>query len=91
MGATQSTSRSLMSKLTPFEKKTEFFGFFSFFGKSSAVIGPLVFGAVSYLTGSQRVAILTVGIFFVIGLVILGFVKDAKMRGGVIVSKDGGH
>lgn len=76
MGATQSTSRSLMSKLTPMEKKTEFFGFYSFFGKSSAILGPLVFGFVSYQTESQRTAILTVCIFFIIGLAILNFVKD---------------
>ena len=77
MGATQSTSRSLMSKLTPFERKTEFFGFYSFFGKSSAILGPLVFGYVSFVSGDQRLAILTIGIFFVIGLCILSFVKDA--------------
>ena len=83
MGATQSTSRSLMSKLTPFAKKTEFFGFYSFFGKSSAILGPLVFGYVSYLTGQQRIAVLTIGIFFVIGLMILGFVKDENPDGFV--------
>lgn len=76
MGATQSTSRSLMSKLTPAEKKTEFFGFYSFFGKSSAIVGPLAFGTVSYLTDSQPIAILTVGLFFVVGLFFLHFVKD---------------
>ncbi len=76
MGATQSTSRSLMSKLIPIDKKTEFFGFFSFFGKSSAILGPLVFGYVSYITGDQRLAIMTIAIFFVIGLFILRFVKD---------------
>ncbi|MDP3682625.1 MAG: MFS transporter, partial [Ignavibacteria bacterium] len=47
MGSSQSTSRSLMSKLTPDEKKTELFGFYSFFGKSSAILGPLVFGYIS--------------------------------------------
>jgi len=76
MGATQSTSRSLMSKLTPDNKKTEFFGFYSLFGKSSAVVGPLVFGLVSYLTGEQRYAILSVGFFFIVGLFILNFVQD---------------
>lgn len=64
MGATQSTSRSLMSKLTPKDKKTEFFGFYSLFGKSSAIVGPLVFGLVSYFTGSQPYAILSVSVFF---------------------------
>jgi len=76
MGATQSTSRSLMSKLTPPEKKTEFFGFYSLFGKSSAILGPLVFGLVSFLSGSQGLAILSISIFFVIGLSILRYVKD---------------
>jgi UMF1 family MFS transporter len=78
MGATQSTSRSLMSKLTPYDRKTEFFGFYSFFGKGSAILGPLVFGFVSFFTGQQRIAILTIGIFFVVGLFILSFVKDEK-------------
>ncbi|HRN25738.1 MAG: MFS transporter [Ignavibacteriaceae bacterium] len=76
MGSSQSTSRSLMSKLTPPERKTEFFGFYSFFGKSSAVIGPLVFGLVSYLSGDQRLAIISVGFFFIVGLLILTQVKD---------------
>lgn len=76
MGATQSTSRGLMSKLTPPDRKTEFFGFYSFFGKSSAIIGPLVFGIVSYSTGSQRFAILTVCFFFIVGLILLKNVNE---------------
>jgi len=78
MGSSQSTSRSLMSKLTPPEKKTEFFGFYSFFGKSSAVVGPLVFGMVSYITKSQRLAIISIGFFFIVGLLILTKVQDPK-------------
>jgi UMF1 family MFS transporter len=81
MGGTQSVSRSLMSKLTPPDRKTEFFGFYSFFGKSSAILGPFVFGIVSYLTGQQRLAILTIGIFFIIGLSILNYVKDHDTPG----------
>jgi len=77
MGATQSTSRGLMSKLTPPERKTEFFGFYSFFGKSSAITGPLVFGMASYFTGSQRIAILTICIFFVVGLFLLRYVGES--------------
>ncbi len=76
MGSSQSTSRSLMSKLTPPERKTEFFGFYSFFGKSSAVVGPLVFGLVSFISGDQRLAIISIGFFFVVGLLILTRVKD---------------
>jgi UMF1 family MFS transporter len=76
MGSSQSTSRSFMSKLTPQDKKTEFFGFYSFFGKSSAVIGPLVFGMVSYVSGSQRIAILSIAFFFILGILILIKVRD---------------
>lgn len=79
MGSSQSTSRSLMSKLTPADKKTEFFGFYSFFGKSSAIIGPLVFGFVSFISGDQRLAIFSIGIFFLIGLIILLWVNDPKV------------
>lgn len=76
MGSSQSASRSLMSKLTPPDQKTEFFGFYSFFGKSSAVIGPLVFGLVSFLSGNQRLAIISIGVFFLVGLLILSKVKE---------------
>ena len=80
MGATQSTSRSMMSKLTPPDKKTEFFGFYSFFGKSSAIVGPLVFGLVSYIFDSQRLAILTISLFFIVGLILLRFVHDPEIE-----------
>lgn len=76
MGATQSTSRGLMSKLIPPERKTEFFGFYSFFGKSSAIVGPLTFGLASYITGNQRFAILTVIFFFAVGLILLQKVSE---------------
>ena len=76
MGSSQSASRSLMSKLTPPDRKTEFFGFYSFFGKSSAVIGPLVFCLVSFLSGNQRLAIISIGVFFLVGLLILSKVKE---------------
>jgi len=78
MGSCQSTSRSLMSRLTPPERKTEFFGFYSFFGKSSAVLGPIVFGMISYMSGDQRLAVISIGLFFLIGLIILLKVKDPR-------------
>lgn len=80
MGSSQSTSRSLMTSLTPPDKKTEFFGFYSFFGKSSAVVGPLVFGLVSYLSGNQRYAIISIAFFFIVGFLILTKVQDPTIR-----------
>jgi len=75
MGSSQSTSRSLYSKIIPFERKTEFFGFYSFFGKSSAILGPFLFGLASTYFG-QRVAVISVGIFFVVGLFLLQRVRE---------------
>lgn len=77
LGSSQSISRSLMSLLTPPEKKTEFFGFFSFFGKASAIVGPLVFGVVSASSG-QRLAIVSIGFFLIVGLILLQFVEAPR-------------
>jgi UMF1 family MFS transporter len=70
LGSSQSSSRSLMSSLVPAEKKTEFFGFYSFFGKASAIIGPSLFGLVSSNV-NQRAALLAVGVLLVAGLLLL--------------------
>jgi len=75
LGSSQSTSRGMMSIITPQEKKTEFFGFYSFFGKASAILGPIVFGFVSsYL--NQRFAILSIGFFLLTGLILLQRVEE---------------
>jgi UMF1 family MFS transporter len=44
-------------------------------GKSSAIFGPLLFGYISSSFGSQRPAILSVALFFLVGLISLQFVK----------------
>ncbi len=53
--------------MTPRAKVAEFFGFYGIFGKMSAAVGPIVFGFVSAVTGSQRTAMLAVGAFFLVG------------------------
>ncbi len=76
LGSSQSASRSLMSTLVPPEKKTEFFGFYSFFGKASAILGPALFGVVSSNV-SQRAAIIAVGVLLLAGLLLLQRVQSA--------------
>jgi len=68
LGATQSLSRTLMAKLTPDAMKAELFGFYSLLEKSSTLLGPLTFGLVSWLSGSQKFAVLSVGLFFLVGM-----------------------
>jgi MFS transporter, UMF1 family len=71
IGSSQSCSRSLMALLTPHEREAEFFGFYDgLFGKSSAVVGPLVYGIVSDIS-NERFAALAIGVFFVVGLFVL--------------------
>lgn len=77
LGSSQSSSRSLMSALVPQEKKTEFFGFYSFFGKASAILGPAIFGLISSAV-NQRVAILAVGALLLVGLLLLQRVESPK-------------
>jgi len=75
IGSSQSCSRSLMALLTPKEREAEFFGFYDgLFGKSSAIIGPLVFGIISDIL-NPRYASLSLSIFFVSGLILLSQVK----------------
>ncbi|HDZ61580.1 MAG TPA: MFS transporter [Nitrospirae bacterium] len=81
LGAVQAASRALMSALIPAGKEAEMFGFYAFCGKSSSVIGPLIFGGISYaLGGNQRVAILSVSIFFLVGLILLQRVEDPVQK-----------
>jgi UMF1 family MFS transporter len=75
LGSTQALSRSLMSSLTPPDKKTEFFGFYSLFEKTSTILGPLTFGLVSWLTGNQRYAIISILIFFISGYLLFRRLK----------------
>ena len=76
LGSTQSLSRTMMTELTPYEIKTEFFGFYSLFEKTSTLIGPLTFGLISWLTGSQKLAIFSLTAFFLLGLWMLKYVKE---------------
>ncbi|HLB00441.1 MAG TPA: MFS transporter, partial [Bacteroidota bacterium] len=81
IGSTQSASRSMMALLTPKNREAEFFGFYDgLFGKSSAVAGPAVYGLLSDAAG-ERVAILSIGVFILAGLLLLRGV-ESPLPGG---------
>jgi UMF1 family MFS transporter len=63
---------------TPQENASEFFGFLGVAGKALAFAGPIVFGEISARTGSQRPAILAIGLFFVAGMILLAFVSEQR-------------
>jgi UMF1 family MFS transporter len=66
-GPNQSSSRVLMSKITPEEKMNEFFGFYAFSGKATAFLGPLLFAWTSQLFNSQQGGLLVVMLMFSCG------------------------
>ncbi len=76
LGAIQAASRTFMASLIPKGQEASLFGFYSLCGKTAAVMGPVIFGTASLLTGgNQRVAILAVGLMFVAGLILLARVR----------------
>ena len=75
LGTVQAASRTFYTQFIPQGSEAEYFGVYSLVGKSSAVLGPLVFGYISTTFGSQRPAILSVAAFFLAGLAILWFVR----------------
>ncbi len=78
MGPNQAASRSLLSKLVPDEKQAEFFGLYSFSGKVSSLLGPLVYGSVVGATGDHKLAMTSIIAFFVVGGIVLLFVREKE-------------
>jgi UMF1 family MFS transporter len=74
-GGVQALSRSLYARLIPPDKSAEFFGFYNMLGKFAAILGPLMVGIVGMLSGSSRLAILSISVLFILGGVLLYFVN----------------
>lgn len=70
-GGVQALSRSLFASMIPRHKSSELFGFFAIFEKFAGLLGPLVFGVVGLITGESRFAILAIGVFFLVGGILL--------------------
>jgi UMF1 family MFS transporter len=76
LGAIQAAARAFMASLIPKGQEASLFGFYSLCGKTAAVMGPVIFGTVSLLTGgNQRAAILAIGLMFVAGFILLARVR----------------
>ncbi|WP_041057127.1 MFS transporter [Jeotgalibacillus campisalis] len=83
LGSMWVTSRTLIVELTPEEKRGQFFGLFAFSGKVSSIIGPLIYGTITlnlreYGDTASRIAISSLAVMAVIGLIILFKVKQPK-------------
>ena len=84
LGGSQALSRSLFSQMIPAEHEAEYFGFYEISERGTSWLGPLAFAAAVQVTGSQRVAIVTLIFFFIVGLILLSRVnvKQAMLDAG---------
>ncbi|MGM8213670.1 MFS transporter [Virgibacillus sp. W0430] len=77
-GGAQSLSRSIYGRMVPKNKQAEFFGFYGISSKFAAIFGPFLFALVGQLTGSSRLGIISLVIFFIGGIALLKFVNIEK-------------
>ena len=70
-GGIQACSRSYYGRLIPKERSNEYYGFFDIFGKYAAVLGTAIVAVVTQITGHGNLGVLSVGLLFIVGLVLL--------------------
>ncbi|MBX3014812.1 MAG: MFS transporter [Caldilineaceae bacterium] len=78
LGGSQALSRSLFSLMIPKGQEAEYFSLYEVSERGTSWLGPLVFGLALQWTGSYRVALLSIAIFFAVGLLVLGRVQVEK-------------
>jgi len=84
-GGIQALSRSFYSRIIPESKAGEFYGFYNMLGKFAAILGPLLMGTVTIITGSNRVGILSIIILFAIGGILF---SKVNMEEGEKMARD---
>ena len=79
MGSSQSAGRAMAGMFAPRRQLAEFYGLWTFAIRLASIVGPLSYGAITWMTGGdQRKAILSTAVLFVIGLVLLMRIDVAR-------------
>ena len=81
LGGSQALSRSLFSQMIPGGKEAEYYGVYEISERGTSWIGPIVFAVVNQITGSYRLALFALIIFFVVGGLLL---LRVNVRRGII-------
>lgn len=82
LGSVQSASRAYLTLLIPQGREAEMFGFYAFCGKTSSVLGPILFGWATFLAaGNQRPGFLVLTALMLTGLLLLRRVSDPLAKG----------
>jgi UMF1 family MFS transporter len=77
-GGTQALSRSLFGVMAPKARSAEFFGFYDVSSKFAGIAGPFLFAVVGQLTGSSRLSIVALVVFFIGGIILLSRVDERE-------------
>ena len=77
-GPLGASSRSLMARLAPKDRITQFFGLFAFSGKASSFVAPLLVGGLTAATGEQRWGLAVVLVFLAAGLIMMPMVRGDR-------------
>jgi UMF1 family MFS transporter len=81
MGSSQSAGRALVAYFSPPAKAAEMFGLFGVATRLAAVLGPLTYGVITWVTGNDhRLAMLVTGAFFVAAIAVLARVNEVRGR-----------
>jgi len=81
MGSSQSAGRALVAYFSPPERSAEFFGLWGVATRLASILGPVTYGAVSWVTGgNHRLAMLLTGGFFLAALACLALVNEKRGR-----------
>ena len=75
-GPLQAASRTLLIRLAPQDRIAQYFGLFALTGKVTSFVGPLLIGAITAVTASQKAGMAVLVLFFVAGLALLARVRD---------------
>jgi len=81
LGASQSSGRALVGYLSPKLRRAEFYGLWGLATNLSSILGPITYGAVSWVSqGNHRLAMFITGAFFVVGLLLLQGIDTSRGR-----------
>lgn len=85
LGSSQSAGRAIIGLFSPPARAGEYFGLWGLATKLAAVIGPLCYGLITYVTqGDHRTALLVTTCFFIAGLLSLIGIDEKRGRGAAI-------
>ena len=89
MGSSQSAGRAMVGVFAPAHRRAEFYSLWNVALWLSAVIGPMTYGLVTWITdNNHRLAILATGLYFVAGLLVLARVDVERGREAARASTD---